>query len=155
MSSPFAAPYVAPATGTLLAPPAPTRKHRPLGAIALVSGILAAVLAPAVAGFAAYRVGRGAGAGIVAQGGQNVDLRVLSPVRDLVLVVEIAFWSGTILGVAALILGITATARNTGRPMGIGAIVLAALGPFVFATLVALAVLAGAGTATGAGAGVI
>lgn len=151
MSSPFAAPYVVPATGTLLAPPPPSKKRRPLGAFALVAGILSMVLAPAVAGFAAFRVGRGAGAQIVAQGGRNLDLRVLSPVRDLVLVVEVAFWSGTVLGISALVVGIIATARNSGRPMGIVAIVMAALGPFIFAALVALALAAGAGTAGGAG----
>ncbi|MDF2992117.1 MAG: Tfp pilus assembly protein PilP [Microbacterium sp.] len=149
MSSPFAAPYAAPAAGTLLAPPSPTKKRRPLGTFALVSGILAAILAPAVAGFAAFRVGRGAGAGIVAQGGQNIDLRVLSPVRELVLVVEVAFWSGTVLGITALVLGITATARNAGRPMGIVAIVLAALGPVIFGVLAGIAVITGAGTAAG------
>ncbi|MDF2666398.1 MAG: Tfp pilus assembly protein PilP [Microbacterium sp.] len=150
MSSPFAAPYVAPATGTLLAPP-PPKKRRPLGAFALVAGILSMVLAPAVAGFAAFRVGRGAGSQVVAQGGQNLDLRVLSPVRDLVLVVEVAFWTGTVLGIAALVVGIIATARNSGRPMGIVAIVLAALGPFIFAALVALALAAGAGTIADSG----
>jgi len=151
MSSPFAAPYVAPATGTLLAPPSSPKKRRPLGAFALVAGILSMILSPAVAGFAAFRVGRGAGAQIVAQGGQNLDLRVLSPVRDLVLVVEVAFWTGTVLGITALVLGIIATARTSGRPMGIVAIVMAALGPFVFAALVALALAAGAGTVSGAG----
>lgn len=150
MSSPFAAPYVAPAAGTLLAPP-PPKKRRPLGAFALVAGILSMVLAPAVAGFAAFRVGRGAGAQVVAQGGQNLDLRVLSPVRDLVLVVEMAFWTGTVLGITALVVGIIATARNSGRPMGIVAIVFAALGPFIFAALVALALAAGAGTIADSG----
>lgn len=150
MSSPFAAPYVAPATGTLLAPPSSPKKRRPLGAFALVAGILSMVLSPAVAGFAAFRVGRGAGSQIVAQGGQNLDLRVLSPVRDLVLVVEVAFWTGTVLGITALVVGIIATARDSGRPMGIVAIVMAALGPFVFAALVALALAAGAGAVSGA-----
>lgn len=155
MSSPFAAPYVAPATGTLLAPPPKTRKRRPLGAFALVAGILSMLVAPAVAGFAAFRVGRGAGARIVAQGGQNLDLRVLTPVRDLVLVVEIAFWSGTALGIAALVVGIIATARDRGRPMGIVAIVLATLGPLVFGALVAVALVAGAGTTTGTGGALV
>ncbi|BAJ75943.1 Tfp pilus assembly protein PilP [Microbacterium testaceum StLB037] len=151
MSSPFAAPYVAPATGTLLAPPPSSKKRRPLGAFALVAGILSMVVAPAVAGFAAFRVARGAGAQIVAQGGQNIDLRVLSPVRDLVLVVEVAFWTGTVLGIAALVVGIIATARDSGRPMGIVAIVLAALGPVIFAAFVALALAAGAGTLADSG----
>jgi len=155
MSSPFAAPYAAPAAGTLLTPPAPATTKRPLGALALVSGILAAILAPAVAGFAAFRVGRGAGEGIMAKGGQNVDLRVLSPVRDIVLVVEIAFWSGMALGITALVLGIVAAARDRGRPMGIVAIVLAVLGPLIFGALVAIALVAGAGTIAPAGDGLI
>jgi len=147
MSSPFAPPHVAPAAGQLLTPPPLPKKRRPLGALALIAGIVATVLAPAVGGFAGYRVGHGAGPGLVAQQGQELDLRVFSPVRDLVLVVEIAFWSGTVLGIAALVVGIVATVRGSGRAMGIVAIVLAALGPIVFGVLVGAAVVTGIGTA--------
>lgn len=140
----FAAPHTAPPVGTLREPPAAPARRRPLGAIALVLSILAGIVASAVAGFATFRVARGAGAEFLARGGESVDWRLLSPVRDFVLLAEVAFWSGTVLGIAALVMGIVATARNLGRGTGIAAIVLAALGPFVFAALVFLALTAGA-----------
>lgn len=145
----FASPHPAPPVGTLLAPPPPTPQRRPLGAIALVLSILAGVVASGVAGFASFRVAQGAGAEFVARGGQAVDWRLLSPVRDFVLVAEVAFWSGTTLGIAALVMGIVATARNRGRGPGIAAIVVAALGPIVFAALVFVALAAGAGGLAG------
>lgn len=145
----FAAPYAAPPGGTLLTPPPERPRGRTLGAVALVLSILAGLGASGVAGFAAFRVARGAGAEFVARGGQSVDWRLLSPVRDDVLVAEIAFWSGTVLGLAALILGIVAIARNLGRGPGIAAVVIAAIAPFVFAALVLLAVTAGAGAVAG------
>ena len=43
-----------------------------------------------------------------------------------------------------------ATVRNTGRGPGIAAIVIAALGPFLFAGLVFVALAAGAGELAGA-----
>lgn len=145
----FAAPHASAPVGTLLAPPRPAPRRRPLGAIALVLSILAAVMAPGIAGFAAFRVARGAGAEYVARGGQSVDLRLLSPVRDFVLVGEVAFWSGTVLGTAALVLGIVATVRGAGRGSGIAAIVLGSLGPFAFAALVFLALVTGAAGISG------
>lgn len=111
--------------------------------------MIAGIVAPAVAGFAAFRVARGAGREFVARGGQSVDWRLLSPVRDLVLVAEIAFWAGTALGIAAFILGIVAASVDRGRGAGIAAIVVSALAPIVFALLVGLALAAGVGTSAG------
>lgn len=78
-----------------------------------------------------------------------MDWRILSPVRDLVLLAEVCFWAGTVLGVTAFVLGIVATARDRGRAAGIAAIVVSALGPFLFAALVFLALTAGASTSVG------
>lgn len=145
----FAAPYASAPVGTLLTPPpAPTRRGA-LGGVALVLSILAAIVASAVAGFATFWVGRGAGAEFLARGGQSVDWRLLSPVRDFVLLAEVSFWSGTVLGTSALVLGIVATARNAGRGPGIAAIVVAALGPAVFAALVVVALGVGTGMTAG------
>ncbi|MEX0151129.1 hypothetical protein [Microbacterium sp. LMI1-1-1.1] len=147
----FAAPHVPPPTGTLVGPPETRRRRRPLGRIALVLAIVAGVLAPAVAGLASFRVARGAGGEFLARGGTSVDWRVLSPVRDLVLVAEASFWAATVLGVAALVVGIVATARGLGRGAGITAIVLSVLGPLVFSVCVALALFAGAATVSAGG----
>lgn len=145
----FAAPHAAPPVGTLLTPPPTASRPRPLGAIGLVLALLAGVFASVVAGFAAFIVARGAGAEFVARGGQTFDWRVLSPVRDFVLLGEIAFWSGTALGIAAFVIGIVATARNLGRGTGIAAILVSAFGPFVFGLLVFVALAAGAAASAG------
>ena len=145
----FAAPHAAAPVGTLLTPPPAVPRRRPLGAIALVFSIVAAVVASAVAGFAVFRVARGAGAEFVARGRQSVDWRLLSPVRDFVLLGEVAFWTGTVLGTAAVVLGIVAAARGAGRGSGVSAIVIGALGPFVFAALVFVAFSAGAAAIPG------
>ncbi|MFG6280279.1 hypothetical protein [Microbacterium sp. 5K110] len=145
----FAAPHTAPPAGTFLTAPPAAKRRRPLGALALLLSILAGVVASAIGGFAAFRVARGAGAEFLARGGQSVDWRILSPVRDLVLLAEVCFWAGTVLGVTAFVLGIVATARDRGRAAGIAAIVVSALGPFLFAALVFLALTAGASTSVG------
>ena len=159
----FAAPHAPPPSGVLLGPGegAPTQdgalsrassragapsRGRPLGRIALVLAIVAAVLAPAAGGFSAFRVARGAGTEFAARGAASFDWALLSPVRDLVLVGEIAFWVGTVTGLAAFVVGIVATARRRGRGSGVTAIVLSILGPAIFAGCVALALFAGAAT---------
>lgn len=142
----FAAPHVAPPVGTLLAPPPPRRRTRTLGIWALLSSIAATVLASAVGGFAAFRTARGARPGLETLSPSTLDWRVLSPVRDIVLVGEISFWAGTVAGVTALVLGILATAIGSGRGAGITAIVLSVLGPLVFGGLVAVGLVAGFAT---------
>lgn len=147
----FTAPYAMPAPGVLAAPPA-RRRGRPLGAVALVLAIVAGLLAPAVGGFAAFRIARGAGAEAIARGTvAGVDWTLLSPVRDLVLVAEVSFWAGTVVGITGLVVGIVATARGRGRGAGITAIVLSVLGPALFGVCVTVALVAGAGTLPGLG----
>lgn len=73
---------------------------------------------------------------------------LLTPVRDWVLAGEIAVYGGAALGVAALILGIVATARRRGRGAGIAAIVISALGPMITALAALAAVLLAAGSAS-------
>src|SRR5690606_42154186 len=80
------------------------------------------------------------------------DLSILTPVRIQVLWAEIAFWSGTALGVGAIVLGIVAVAKRRGRGLGVTAIVLAALGPFGF--FLAVSVFLGIGAAASASGGI-
>ncbi|WP_150959039.1 hypothetical protein [Microbacterium testaceum] len=149
----FAAPHTAPPVGTLLAPPESTRRGRPLGTWALALSVVASVLASAVGGFAAFRSARGAAPGLDTMSSNGFDWRVLSPVRDLVLLGEVAFWSGTVIGLTALVLGIVAIARRSGRGAGIAALVIAVVGPAIFAGLTLVAIVAGlAGAATGGSA---
>lgn len=142
----FAAPHAAPPVGTLLTPPTPSRRGRPLGTWALALSVIATVAASAVGGFAAFRSARGAAPGVATMSSTEFDWRVLSPVRDLVLLFEIAFWSGTAIGIAALVLGIVATARRAGRGAGIAAIVISVLGPVFFGVLTVIAIVAGLAT---------
>lgn len=144
----FAAPHVALPVGTLLTPPPAGRRRRPLGTAALLLSIVATVLASAVGGFAAFRTARGAAPGLGTLSAGPFDWRVLSPVRDVVLLGEIAFWAGSVIGVAALVLGIVAAAVGSGRGAGIAAIVVSVLGPFVFGGLIAVGLFAGLATTT-------
>ncbi|MDQ1084424.1 MULTISPECIES: hypothetical protein [Microbacterium] len=145
----FAAPHVAPPVGTLLTPPPPHRRRRPLGVWALVLSVVATVLTSAIGGFAAFRTARGAGPGLETLPSGALDWRVLSPVREVVLVGETAFWAGTVIGVTALVLGTMAAVLRSARGAGIAAIVVAALGPAVFGGLVAVGLVAGLATMSG------
>ncbi|WP_295789218.1 hypothetical protein [uncultured Microbacterium sp.] len=147
----FAAPHVAPPVGELRTAPPARRNRRPVGTWALLLSIVAGVLAPAVGGFAAYRVARGAAPGLASSTSTTFDWRILSPVRDLVLVGEVSFWAGTAIGITALVLGIVAIARRAGRGAGIAAVVVAALGPAVFTLLAVVAAVAGLATPDGTG----
>jgi len=142
----FTAPHAAPPVGTLLTPPEPTRRGRPLGTWALALSVVASVLASAVGGFAAFRSARGAAPGLATMSSAGFDWRVLSPVRDLVLLGEVAFWSGTAIGLTALVLGIIAIMRRSGRGSGIAALVISALGPGIFGGLTLIAIVAGLAT---------
>lgn len=148
----FAAPHAAPPVGTLLTPPPPSRRGRPLGTWALALSVVAAVLAPAVGGFAAFRSARGAAPGLTTMSSNGFDWRVLSPVRELVLLGEVAFWTGTAIGITALVLGIVAIVRRSGRGAGIAGLVLSVLGPIFFAVLTAIAIVAGLATVPAGGA---
>ncbi|MBF4563238.1 hypothetical protein ITJ43_13975 [Microbacterium sp. VKM Ac-2870] len=128
----------------------PTGTSRMLGVSALIValvGVIAATLLTSITGFEAAR-------GAVAHAGLNSTyslehlsddeaLALLSPVRGLVLWAEIGFWAGALLGIWAIVQGIVATATRRGRGPGVGAIVLAAVGPIVYGVAVTIAVLAG------------
>jgi hypothetical protein len=81
----------------------------------------------------------------------DFDWSTLAPVRDWVLVGEVAFWAGTVLGVWAIIQGIVAVVKNSGRGWGIVAIVIGAIGPIAF--LLGVQALLVAGFASGASIG--
>jgi hypothetical protein len=155
---PYAAPYAAPAgygAQPAYAPPAPRAAApgaKTLGLVALVLAIVAAVGASIAGAVAAFQIGMGAGNRLASLPiGTDFDFSVLSAVREWVLVGEIAFWAGTILGVWALIQGIIAIVRNRGRVLGIVAVAVAVIGPVAFSIAVQAALTTGlaAGTSIG------
>lgn len=149
-AAPYAAPYV-PTVGYGPAPivPAPAPASSTLGLVALVLSLVAAVLVPITTAVAGFNVGLGAGRELVLSPlSAGFDWSILTPVRDWVLLGEIAFWTGTVLGVWALVQSIIAIVKRRGRGQGIAAVVLAALGPAFFA--IALQIAVGVGLAGGA-----
>ena len=150
-------PYGAPQGAAGYAPPPAPRPAAPagsrlLGILALVLagvGVFGATLLSAATGFAASA---GAARHAIGLSPDQLDtlsqgqlLSLLSPVRDLVLWAEIGFWTGTALGVAALVMGIIAIVTRRGRGFGIAAVIVAAVGPVIYGTIVAFAALAGMG----------
>jgi hypothetical protein len=144
----FAPPYAAPAVGGY-APPRTAPGSRTLGAVAFILSLAAALVAPIVASVAGLRIGSGIGyeqlmALSTGSDSEGLLLSALTPVRGDVLVAEIAFWSGSVLGIWAIVQGIVAIATRRGRGFGVAAIVIAAIGPVVFFTLLALFIGLGA-----------
>lgn len=139
--------YAAPA-GSYTAPDTTARPSGLFGMISLVLALLAAVVTPIIAGIAAFEIGRVLPQGVTTT--TTEDLSVLSPARDQVLWAELSFWIGTILGIAAIVLGIIAIAKRRGRGTGIAAVVVAVLGAVIFFTVLVAALAAGsaAGFAT-------
>ncbi|MCS3443627.1 hypothetical protein [Microbacterium phyllosphaerae] len=136
--------YAAP-SGTYQAPPTEQKRSGLLGILALVFAIIAAVVTPIIAGAAGFEIGHRIPGGL-----DTTDpdfLSILSPARDQVLWAEIAFWTGTILGIAAIVIGILAIRKKQARGAGIAALVVAVLGPIFF--WVVLLVTISAGTAAG------
>ncbi|WP_447913188.1 hypothetical protein [Microbacterium phyllosphaerae] len=136
--------YAAPA-GAYQAPAMEQKKSGLLGILALIFSIVAAVVTPIVAGIAGFEIGRRIPGGL-----DTTDpdfLSILSPARDQVLWAELSFWTGTILGIAAIVIGILAIRKKQARGAGIGALVVAVLGPIIF--WVVLFVAVSTGTATG------
>ncbi|MDR6142216.1 hypothetical protein QE375_001770 [Microbacterium foliorum] len=136
--------YTAPA-GAYQAPITGEKKSGLMGILALILAIVAAVVTPIVAGVAGFDIGRRLPGGL-----DTTDpdfLSVLSPARDQVLWAEISFWTGTILGIAAIVIGIIAIRKKQARGAGITALVVAVLGPIIF--WVVLLVTLSTGTATG------
>lgn len=129
-------------------PPRATTPHsRRLGAIALIAALVAAIVAPLASGMVALQIGGRVLMSDLFTASGDLVLAALSPVRTPVLWVEVLFWSGTVSGTVAIVLGIMAAAKKRGRGMGITAIVLAALGPGGF--LLMTSILFGLGNATG------
>ncbi|MFJ6550089.1 hypothetical protein [Microbacterium sp. NPDC091676] len=138
--------YAAP-SGTYTAPDAAPKPSGFLGLLALGLSILAAVVMPIIGGVSAFEVGHRIPQGF---SGSTGDLGFLSPARDQVLWTELSFWAGTVLGIAAIVLGIIAIRRKQGRGAGIAALIVAVLGAIIFfvAVFTAFAVGGAAGYAT-------
>ncbi|MFJ2553249.1 hypothetical protein [Microbacterium sp. NPDC087591] len=134
--------------GGYAVPDAAPRKSGLLGILALLFSLVAAVVTPIVVGVATYEIGRR-----IPEAATRVDdfdsLAWLSPARDQVLWAELAFWTGTILGIVAIVIGILAIVRKQGRGQGIAALIVSAVGPVIFflVVLVALTLGGAAGTA--------
>jgi len=107
-----------------------------LGRVALLLALLATVVLTIVGAVLAWQVGHGIGSSTDLTTLENRvssdDLSILTPVRDLILWVEITTWTATALGIWALVQGIVAIAKRRGRGPGIAAVIIAALGPFVY-----------------------
>ncbi|PRB05342.1 hypothetical protein [Microbacterium sp. MYb64] len=107
-----------------------------LGRVALLLALLATVVLTIVGAVLAWQVGHGIGSSTDLTALENRvssdDLSFLTPVRDLILWVEITTWTATALGIWALVQGIVAIAKRRGRGPGIAAVIIAALGPFVY-----------------------
>ncbi|KXZ60422.1 hypothetical protein Mlaev_01500 [Microbacterium laevaniformans] len=145
-SVPGAPPVYLPPSATT-PPPAPSKA---LGTIALIAAVCAVAVASALSATTSFAAATGAVARADLTSTRSLEhlsddqtLALLSPVRGLVLWAEIGFWAGTALGVWALIQGIVAIASRRGRGQGVGAVIVAATGPIVYAVAVTLAVLAG------------
>lgn len=138
--------YSAPA-GSYMVPDAPTTPSGFLGMLALSLSLVAAVLTPIIAGINTFEIGRLVPRGITSSAR---DLSVLSPVRDQVLWAELSFWTGTILGIAAIVIGIVAIRTKSGRGAGIAAIVVAVIAAAIFfaVAIIAFATGSAAGFAT-------
>ncbi|MEH3089742.1 MAG: hypothetical protein PGN24_09165 [Microbacterium arborescens] len=122
----FAAPYTLAARGALPEAPRPARRRR-TGLLALTIAVVAGLSGIAVAVMVATRLGSSGAlrAWIDSEG----DLRSLTPVRDWILVGEVAFWTCGALGIASVVLAIVAIARRSGRATGITALVIALVSP--------------------------
>ena len=140
--------YPAPAGGYMV-PYVEPPVSRMTGVIALALSVIAAIIVPLVGAVFAYQIG--ALLPFTEIGVDSTfqdDLAMLAPARMQVLWAEIIFWIGTALGIAALVIGIIATAKRRGRGLGITAIVIAAIGPIIF--FVAISMALGVGAAVGA-----
>ena len=118
-----------------------------LALVVAIAAVLISVILSATTGFAAAEGAMRHAIGLSPEGLENLSedqlLALLSPVRGLVLWAEIGFWLGTALGLVALALGITAIATRRGRGFGVAAVVIAAVGPFLYGITVGAFVIAG------------
>ncbi|WP_396641747.1 hypothetical protein [Microbacterium sp.] len=145
-----------PAGGAPAAAPV-AKKPGGLGLVALLIALGAAAVAPIIGAVAAFQVGNGSWSWSSLETMPSSaweNLSFLSPVREWVLLGEIAFWAGTVLGIWAIVQGIVAIAKRRGLGTGIAAVVVAVVGFFIFVTTVYGAGLAGIATGASAGIGV-
>lgn len=148
-AAPGSSPYAAPAGGPYpgMTPPnlgAPVlQRSRRLGVTALVFGLIAAVVAPALAVVGFIPVASPLREKIATTGHLFDDLSWLTPVASWELLIEVSLYVGTIAGILAIALGIGAIARRQGRGQGITAIVLGAVGPVVFTLVAVVTILTG------------
>lgn len=141
-----AAMYARPSSGEQSTPPSavrPAASRFSLGVIAFVLSLVAAAGASLVGAIAGWQVGLGTNLQAVMSGSAPFTWRLLSPVRGWVLLGEIAFWTGTVVGVMALVLGIIAIVKNRSRVLAIVALVITVLGPTVFFVALQAALVAG------------
>jgi hypothetical protein len=118
-------------------PDASPRASGFLGILALILAVIAAVVTPIVVGVAGFEIGRRLPQGISTT--SDDVLSVLSPARDQVLWAELSFWTGTILGIAAIVIGIIAIRKKQGRGAGIAALVVAVIAPMIFFVVLTIA----------------
>jgi hypothetical protein len=134
-----------------VAPTAPPAGRPGLGRMALLLSLLATVVLTIVGAVLAWQVGHGIGSSADLTSLENrissEDLSILTPVRDLILWVEITTWTATALGIWALVQGIVAIAKQRGRGPGIAAVIIAALGPFVYGLVGYIVFIVGLGVA--------
>jgi len=144
----FVAPGAPRPQGPYTPPFAERRPDGTLGVVALIAGLIALVGASIAVSIAGYQIGLGAGRELAARAlTADFDWSILAPVRDWVLLGEIAFWVGTVFGLWALAQGIVAIVTGRGRGAGIAAAALAVVGPIAF--FIALNVFLGLGLAAG------
>ncbi|MFF3029225.1 hypothetical protein [Microbacterium sp. NPDC057944] len=140
--------YAAPA-GAYAAPEAASVKPKGLlGTLSLILAVVAAIVIPIIAGVSGFEIGRH----LPSSGFDSRDpefLSLLSPARDQVLWTEISFWAGTVLGIAAIVVGIIAIAKKQRRGLGIAGLILAVIGAGGFWVILLFSV--SIGTATGLG----
>lgn len=133
------------ASGTYEVAPTPEKRSSLLGVLALIFAIAAAIVIPIIGGIVGFEIGSRLPDGLDTS--EPDVLAILSPARDQVLWAEIAFWTGTVLGIAAIVAGIIAIRKKQGRGAGIAAIVVAVAGPIIF--WIGIVIALSAGTASG------
>lgn len=116
---------------------------RAIGVLSFLLALIAAIATPILAGYAGFEIGLGVPSSASQIMANPESLAFLSPVREQVLWAEIAFWTGTGLGLVALILGIVAIARRRGRGFGIAGLVISVIAPVIFFTVLSVALTLG------------
>lgn len=112
--------------------------------LAFVLGIVAAVVVPIIAGVFGAQIGARIPSGIDTN--DPSWIQALSPAREQVLWAEVSFWTGTVLGIAAIVFGILSIRRKTRRALGIIGLVLAVLGPVVYWFVLIISISVGIAT---------